>query len=316
MAKQISFVLSLLVILFLISSIAMAGTIELPKTGQTTSYATGDDGDLKRGVAWPILRFTDNGNGTVTDNLTGLMWAKDGNLPNATVTWQGALDYIASLNSGAGLAGFHDWRLPNRKEFFSLIDYSNFVPALPTGHSFANVQSNYYWSSSTYAFDNRSAWLIGMSFGNLNSDTKSSSNYYVWPVRAGQSGLFGPLVISGNPISGEQGNIYNVTITGSKFTGATGVSFGSGITVNSFTVDSDTQVTANITIDSSAIVGTRVVSVTTPAGTGTLTNGFTINIMTSSSTTSTSSTTSSSTTTTTTTTSSTSTTGGTGTTYS
>ena len=170
MAKQISFILSPLIILLLISSIVMAGTIQLPKTGQTTSYLTGDDGDLKRGVAWPILRFTDNGNGTVTDNLTGLMWSKDGNLPNSTQTWQSALNYIVSLNSGTGLAGYYDWRLPNRKELFSLIDYSNSVPALPTGHPFSNVQSAYYWSSSTYGYDNRNAWLIGMSFGNLNSD--------------------------------------------------------------------------------------------------------------------------------------------------
>jgi len=43
----------------------------VPKTGQTTSYASGDDGDLELGTAWPSPRFTDHGNGTVTDNLTG-----------------------------------------------------------------------------------------------------------------------------------------------------------------------------------------------------------------------------------------------------
>ena len=51
----------------------------LPKTGQTTSYAAGDDGALQKGVAWPNPRFTDNGNGTVTDNLTGLIWLKNAN---------------------------------------------------------------------------------------------------------------------------------------------------------------------------------------------------------------------------------------------
>lgn len=49
------------------------------RTGQTTSYAAGDDGDLQRGAIWPNPRFTDNGNGTVTDNLTGLIWLKDAN---------------------------------------------------------------------------------------------------------------------------------------------------------------------------------------------------------------------------------------------
>jgi hypothetical protein len=49
----------------------------VPKTGQTTSYALGDDGDLQMGIAWPEPRFTDNEDGTVTDNLNGLMWTKD-----------------------------------------------------------------------------------------------------------------------------------------------------------------------------------------------------------------------------------------------
>jgi hypothetical protein len=49
----------------------------VPKTGQTTFYALGDDGDLQMGIAWPEPRFTDNEDGTVTDNLNGLMWTKD-----------------------------------------------------------------------------------------------------------------------------------------------------------------------------------------------------------------------------------------------
>ena len=49
------------------------------KTGQTISYATGDDGDLEMGMTWPVPRFTDNEDGMVTDNLTGLMWLKDAN---------------------------------------------------------------------------------------------------------------------------------------------------------------------------------------------------------------------------------------------
>ena len=51
----------------------------VPKTGQTTIYAAGDDGALQKGVAWPTPRFTDNDNGTVTDNLTGLIWMKNAN---------------------------------------------------------------------------------------------------------------------------------------------------------------------------------------------------------------------------------------------
>ena len=46
----------------------------IPKTGKTTSWATGDDGDLQIGVAWPNPRFIDNGDGTVMDKLTDLVW--------------------------------------------------------------------------------------------------------------------------------------------------------------------------------------------------------------------------------------------------
>jgi hypothetical protein len=59
----------------------------VPQTGQTASYAAGDDGDIQAGVPWPVPRFTDNGNGTVRDNLTGLIWLKNasclGNTPVA-----------------------------------------------------------------------------------------------------------------------------------------------------------------------------------------------------------------------------------------
>ena len=114
------------------------------KTGQTTSYRTGDDGDMEMGAVWPIPRFTVNGD-CVTDNLTGLMLTKNANL--AHMVWQQALDYANNLT----LCGYTDWRLPNRKELRSLIDYSRSGPALLSGHPFTNVQSGLYWLS-TYQY--------------------------------------------------------------------------------------------------------------------------------------------------------------------
>ena len=112
---------------------ALAWPARVPKTGQTTSYAARDDGDLEKGVAWPNPRFTDNGNGTVTDNLTGLMWMKNANVGNdcagadaGTVNWATALASAAACNAGAGYAGQTDWRLPNVRELLSLIDYGRF----------------------------------------------------------------------------------------------------------------------------------------------------------------------------------------------
>ena len=62
----------------------------VPETGQTATYAIGDDGQLEKGVAWPNPRFTYNGDGTVTDNLTGLIWLKDTNCRGQR-TWADAL---------------------------------------------------------------------------------------------------------------------------------------------------------------------------------------------------------------------------------
>ena len=80
---------------------------------------TGQDGDWQKGVAWPNPRFTDNGNGTVTDNLTGLTWLKNANCYGTRV-WATALTDANTLNSGeCGLTDGSvegDWRLPNVRE--------------------------------------------------------------------------------------------------------------------------------------------------------------------------------------------------------
>jgi uncharacterized protein YjdB len=172
-----------------VSSGVVTGSIQLPKTGQTTSYAAGDDGALQKGVAWPNPRFTDNGNGTVTDNLTGLIWLKNANC-FSTQTWSAALTSGNTLASGA--CGLTDgstagqWRLPNRKELQSLVDRSKFSPALPTGHPFTSVQSAAtYWSSSTYSGGTSYAWYVYMLDGGVYNWNPKSSNLYVWPVRGG-----------------------------------------------------------------------------------------------------------------------------------
>lgn len=109
-------------------------------------------------------RFNDNRDSTVTDNLTGLIWTKSANLPNGRMTWQEALNYVASLN-GSQYLGHSDWRLPNRKELRSLVDHSKFGPPLPSEHPFTNISGSSrgagYWSSSTFAYDPSKAWGFG-----------------------------------------------------------------------------------------------------------------------------------------------------------
>ena len=161
--------------------------VKIPRTGQTTSYATGDDGYFKEGVPWPTPRFRDNGDSTVTDNLTGLMWTKLGG--TSAGTWQQVLNYVAGMNGGIyPNFGYTDWRLPNRKELRSLVDYSNNQVALPSGHPFSSLGSGsngYYWTSTSFARDGYNAWFVAV--GDDGSVTGNDKNQYhpVWPVRGG-----------------------------------------------------------------------------------------------------------------------------------
>ena len=172
--------LALLCIVFTISVSTGCG-------GGGRATSTGHEGDLQKGIAWPSQRFTVDVTGNcVTDNLTGLMWVQ---APDSTRrTWQVALDYANNLN----LCGYSDWRLPNKNEMRSLINYKEGNPArwLNT-QGFSNVQADYYWTSTTYARNNSAsgdtsfAWVVDMGDGHVSSDHKVVT-IYTWPVRAGQ----------------------------------------------------------------------------------------------------------------------------------
>jgi hypothetical protein len=188
MKKRILRVLVALTGMFLFSaSIVWSAPAPVPKTGLTSSYYTGDDGDLQKGVGLPswIPRFIDNGDGTVTDNLTGLMWAKNANIANGYKGWSVAISYANSLSLGSECGTPHtDWRLPNVKELQSLMDYGNFSPALPSGHPFSNVQSGVYWSSTTYVAYGTNTWIVELPTGRVNNAIKTHDGY-IWPVRGG-----------------------------------------------------------------------------------------------------------------------------------
>ncbi len=169
-------------------------------TGQTVTdpinpAPVGSDGDFGKGIS-VTTRFTDNGDGTVTDNLTGLVWLQDQGYPvrcallGDKVDWDTALarsnalaDGACSLTDGSA-AG--DWRLPNLFELESLRDMSENAPPLTAGHPFTGVVAtggaNSYWTSTTRNSANTNAWIVGFSDGAALYDSKTNS-YYVWPVR-------------------------------------------------------------------------------------------------------------------------------------
>jgi len=164
-------------------------------------------------VAWPNPRFTDNGDGTVTDELTGLLWLKDADCFGLR-HWGSAVSAVRALEAGecgltdSSMAG--DWRLPSVKELQSLIAYGYHAPALANasglgqwreGDPFSNVRWNTdqihdcYWSSTYYVPDASGAWLVCFSDGSVRPDYKepvppynSATSYHVWPVRGGEGG--------------------------------------------------------------------------------------------------------------------------------
>ncbi|WP_130472446.1 DUF1566 domain-containing protein, partial [Candidatus Magnetaquicoccus inordinatus] len=192
----------------------VTGTTLVPKSGQIISYHTRDDGALQKGVAWPAPRFSDQGDGSVIDLLTGLTWMKNAKCWGISMSWTDALNKIADLNNDLTnkncsvapvyLGSKSDWRLPSRSELESLLDMGSnttllppaippVMPALPLAHPFSNVTpvdetwphtDDAYWSSST-AQDAQNGWTIQFSMGEIRSENKTSS-YHVWPVRGGK----------------------------------------------------------------------------------------------------------------------------------
>ncbi len=136
-----------------------------------------------------------NGDGTVTDPNTGLMWQQQG--PDSEMGWKEALGYCEGLS----LAGYDDWRLPSREELRSIVDYGTYRPAIDTEY-FLNTQLSGYWSAATYYAQNTDdAWCVDFYYG-IGHERPKSDSRSVRGVRSGQAGSFDDLVISVTPEAG------------------------------------------------------------------------------------------------------------------
>lgn len=119
-----------------------------------------------------IAHFTDNGDSTITDNLTNLVWQK---FPNTTAqSWEQALAYSENLT----LANTTDWRLPNIKELQSLNDETVIQPSVTLPY-FQNIGVKKYWSSTSLPNQTTKAWYWDTQFGITTYDIKTNLNYVV-----------------------------------------------------------------------------------------------------------------------------------------
>lgn len=140
-------------------TMAASSQTKLPDTSQTldTTATFGEDADYTINAQ----SFTDNANGTVTDNVTGLMWQKT---DNGESTWETAVANASSITTG----GYTDWRLPTPGELFALLNHNNGNPAaIDTTYFPSNPAgaAEYWWSSDTYGTSTSNVWCANAGGG-------------------------------------------------------------------------------------------------------------------------------------------------------
>jgi len=140
------------------------------------------------------LDFVDNGNGTVTDNVTGLVWQRDDdgrtyNWFEATGTYDplsnpGAIDVCGSVRLG----GSSDWRVPTRRELVSIVDYGTGGPGAMVDGAFPGAKAGFYWSATPFPPTGVNAWIVRFDDGTSWSRGKGSVGAYVRCVRGQAAG--------------------------------------------------------------------------------------------------------------------------------
>jgi hypothetical protein len=126
----------------------------------------------------PQRIHVDNGNGTITDRTTRLMWQKQDD--GGTALWVDAIAACETLSLG----GYADWRLPNVKELRSIVDTGTYAPAI-TNRYFPNTRTDSYWSSTTCASSTGGAWRINFWHGEVEISSKGNA-HFVRCVRGGE----------------------------------------------------------------------------------------------------------------------------------
>jgi hypothetical protein len=135
---------------------------------------------LLTAAAFPAQRFTDNGDGSIKDNATGLIWQKcskgqsgnDCSGYSQNIHWDEALIHCEGLT----LAGRDDWRLPSINELKSIINYKRSGPAINMEY-FPNTPAYSYWTSSTFLSSPYTAWSVNFGTGDTYYEPTSSYSH-------------------------------------------------------------------------------------------------------------------------------------------
>lgn len=143
-----------------------AEAFQLPDTGQTTSFTNiaGEDADYTINPPW----YTDNGDGTVTDNNTGLIWQQ--NEDDVQTYWSDAKAHCAGLSLGGKLG----WRLPTKFELVTLVNLNQTNPAIDTAYFKGTNVDKGYWTSAEELGKAYNAWLVDFSTGGTSTWPKGS----------------------------------------------------------------------------------------------------------------------------------------------
>jgi len=118
--------------------------------------------------------------GTARDRVTGLLWSRNANPFDFPYTWREAFDLVDDMNR-ARTHSRADWRLPARRELFSIISHRLINPALPRDHPFQDVFHGYYWTATPCARLADQAWYVHLGGARIYRGMQQGA-YLVWPV--------------------------------------------------------------------------------------------------------------------------------------
>ena len=147
--------------------------------GQATMSGENDLNYVRavRGRPLEFGHFVDNGDGTVTDTTSGLMWQQ---AETKAMRWEKALSFCEDIDLG----GYQDWRLPNIRELLSLVDENGGAPSI-NAEFFPGCRPHTYWSSTTHTGFPGFAWGVPFEGDRSLGASQKGRHNYVRAVRGG-----------------------------------------------------------------------------------------------------------------------------------